>query len=416
MVDNPQGNEPQVPETRALVPSPAPLALMPVMSLLEADARYDSMVKFVKSKLREGVDFGKIPGVEKASLLKPGAEKLCRFFGLSAEFDVVDKLERWDDGDPLFFYRYRCNLTRDGYLVANGEGSANSREDRYQRWVSESEIPANIDKARLPQRSGERSEFAFAIDKAETGGQYGKPAAYWKQFRDAIAAGTATSFKRETAKGEKYDAWKIGGTEYRIPRDTFTLVNTLGKMAQKRAFVAATLVACNASDFFTQDVEDFAPAGDPDVGTVTTIDQGTGEITRSAVPSPEAGAKSPNAPAVWEEDLIQTFLADDELVPVGSKHAYHVVNLLNLSRWKPGDGHPIAWKVKWGGLYRARKVRIEQDMDSDSAPTKEDAKRITHEAVAGADFDWVGWAQDYPEIVPPKNWPAWADEMLKAKA
>ena len=39
--------------------------------------------------------------------------------------------------------------------------------------------------------------------------------------------------------------------------DVSDLVNTIDKMAQKRAFVAAILIATNASDYFTQDMEDF---------------------------------------------------------------------------------------------------------------------------------------------------------------
>jgi hypothetical protein len=37
----------------------------------------------------------------------------------------------------------------------------------------------------------------------------------------------------------------------------FTVVNTLSKMSVKRAFVAAVLIACAASEFFTQDIEDY---------------------------------------------------------------------------------------------------------------------------------------------------------------
>lgn len=37
----------------------------------------------------------------------------------------------------------------------------------------------------------------------------------------------------------------------------YNSVNTICKMAQKRALVAAVLVACGASEFFTQDMEDF---------------------------------------------------------------------------------------------------------------------------------------------------------------
>src|ERR1039458_4154129 len=44
---------------------------------------------------------------------------------------------------------------------------------------------------------------------------------------------------------------------YRIPNpDGADVVNTIQKMAQKRALVAATLIATSASEFFTQDVED----------------------------------------------------------------------------------------------------------------------------------------------------------------
>jgi hypothetical protein len=39
------------------------------------------------------------------------------------------------------------------------------------------------------------------------------------------------------------------------------LVNTIQKMAQKRALVAATLIATSASEFFTQDVEDVDSLG-----------------------------------------------------------------------------------------------------------------------------------------------------------
>lgn len=42
------------------------------------------------------------------------------------------------------------------------------------------------------------------------------------------------------------------------------LVNTIDKMAQKRALVAAVLIAVNASEFFTQDVEDYSDIVDGD--------------------------------------------------------------------------------------------------------------------------------------------------------
>jgi hypothetical protein len=51
--------------------------------------------------------------------------------------------------------------------------------------------------------------------------------------------------------------------------------NTLMKMAQKRAFVGATILAVGASDFFTQDLEDFGE----NEGTVPTTEQPKGQFS-----------------------------------------------------------------------------------------------------------------------------------------
>jgi len=101
-------------------------------------------------------------------------------------------------------------------------------------------------------------EFDFAIERAETTGTYGKPAEHWQRFRDAIRAGTARSVEKLTRRGKSV-AWEIDVDTalYRIPNpDGADVVNTIQKMAQKRALVAATLLATSASEFFTQDMED----------------------------------------------------------------------------------------------------------------------------------------------------------------
>jgi hypothetical protein len=89
--------------------------------------------------------------------------------------------------------------------------------------VSSPWVPEHLDRTDLLKRGARRTlyEFEFAIERAESTGTYGKPAAYWQRFRDAIHTG-----------------------------------NTIQKMAQKRALVAATLIATSSSEFLTQDVED----------------------------------------------------------------------------------------------------------------------------------------------------------------
>lgn len=216
--------------------------------------------------LRDGVDFGIIPGTgkpgeEKKILMKPGAERLCSAFKLYPVFSVVSQVEDWEKG--VFFYRYECALIHreTGECYGRGIGSCNSQENKYGwRWMSVP--PSHLDKSTLMTRSGMVREPKFAIDKAETGGKYGKPAEYWQMFRDAIASGAARKVPdQKTKAGQPMEVWEVGGVEYRIPNpDIFDLVNTIDKMGQKRALIAATLIAVNASEFYTQDVEDFDPS------------------------------------------------------------------------------------------------------------------------------------------------------------
>jgi len=216
------------------------------------------MKELVSRVMVEGLHYGKVPGTDRDTLLKPGAEMLTTVFGLVAGYEISEAIERWDAAEPFFYYRIHCRLYHAGQLVGEGDGSCNSRESRYHwRWVDEADVPPELDKSTLKRRGGRISEFTFAVDKAETSGKYGKPEEYWQRFTDAIEAGTAMQVKKSTAKGAVYDAWEIDSTVYRVPNeDIYSQVNTILKMAEKRALVAATLVTVNASDFFTQDMED----------------------------------------------------------------------------------------------------------------------------------------------------------------
>jgi len=241
--------------------------IAPVVNMAEAKQRYDLFQDFVKTILKKDHDFGEIPGTKKPTLLKAGAEKLGAFFGIRPVFVLQESVSDWtgkDHGEPFFFREYKCQGYRNGELIGEGIGSCNSWEKKYRyRWMNELEVPANIDKSKLEFMDGAVSEFKFAVDKSETTGKYGKPASYWKQFKDAIDNGTAKEIMRSTRAGDK-PAWEIGGKLYAVPNhDPADQVNTIDKMAQKRALVAMILIATNASDYFTQDMEDFVPTKNP---------------------------------------------------------------------------------------------------------------------------------------------------------
>lgn len=180
---------------------------MPALTIVEAVNRHNALVEFVQKVMKRDHDFGIIPGTDKPTLLKPGAEKLCTLFGLRTEFVSVETTADWDKG--FFYFHYRCNLTRNGEVVASGEGSCNSREKKY-RWRY------------VPDFKATDEEKARAVRRETKTSKNGKP---------------YTMLVLENA--EPYD-----------------LVNTIQKMAQKRAMIAATLIGVNASEFFTQDLED----------------------------------------------------------------------------------------------------------------------------------------------------------------
>jgi hypothetical protein len=238
--------------------------MLPALSIDQAVQRRDQMVTFVRRILVKDIDFGAIPGTDKPTLLKPGAEKLCTFFGLTKRFTILERVEDWTGkdhgGEPFFYYLYRCQLLRGDRLIAESDGSANSFESKYRwRWVKEADLPPKFDKADLVSRASRASEPDFAVKKRETGGKYGKPAAYWDRFDKAIADGTAKQVQKPKRNGGTMTAWEIDDVAYRIPNDDIAgQVNTLQKMAQKRALIGTTLLAVNASEFFTQDIEDMA--------------------------------------------------------------------------------------------------------------------------------------------------------------
>ena len=64
---------------------------LPVLSVSEAIQRRCAIIEFVQKVMKPGIDFGTIPGTQKPTLLKPGAEKLCTLFGLTSRFQAFGR-------------------------------------------------------------------------------------------------------------------------------------------------------------------------------------------------------------------------------------------------------------------------------------------------------------------------------------
>lgn len=52
----------------------------------------------IKGALKGGQDYDTIPGTGKPTLLKPGAEKILMMFGLTSEYEIIDRVERLEQG------------------------------------------------------------------------------------------------------------------------------------------------------------------------------------------------------------------------------------------------------------------------------------------------------------------------------
>lgn len=80
--------------------------------------------------LRRNIDFGRIPKAQRPSLFKSGAERILMAYGVESRYVLEKAIEDFGDADhaPLFFYRFKCELYKNGQHITDGYGSANSNE------------------------------------------------------------------------------------------------------------------------------------------------------------------------------------------------------------------------------------------------------------------------------------------------
>lgn len=298
----------------------------PAMSRTDAVERFNAVAGFAREVLREGIDFGKIPGTDRPTLLKPGAEKLTTFFGLTVRFIVLEKIEDWSGdqhgGEPLFYYVYRCQLYRGDLLIAESDASCNSRESKY-RWRSAERLCPECGKPTIIK------------GKAEYGGGF-------------------LCFGKKGGCGAKFSDHEPAILEQVVGRvfnpDIFDQVNTIQKMSQKRSLIAATLLAVNASEFFTQDMEDL-PAIEVHSSPVTQaqgIASGSPVTQRSAPPPPAAPAARPTGPVngpPWDDDGPGLF---DEPAPARPIQVKECRNCKGEITWGKIEGRNVPFNVANG--------------------------------------------------------------------
>ncbi len=114
------------------VPVPANIAIIDTVEVAQVEATMKKISQFqkvVQSTLHQNHDYGIVPGTDKPTLLKPGAEKILMMMGLQSEFEIVDSTRDFEKG--FFQYQVRCKLFRGDMLITEGLGSCNTRERKY---------------------------------------------------------------------------------------------------------------------------------------------------------------------------------------------------------------------------------------------------------------------------------------------
>jgi hypothetical protein len=235
IVEEPQA-PPPVPDLGALVPTGGrELAVTPQVQATELVERLDVIKQAQAKAMQVNVDYGVVPGTDKPTLLKPGAEKLSVLFQLDVQL-VNEK--RWEEGGHLtVISRATVYHAPTGARLGYGEGLCTSREKKYGKRKQDRACPecnkATIKRSKFPPRDN---------PDAEPG---------WYCF--AKVGGCGANF---AADDKKITDQKAGEVENPDLPDTW---NTIVKMAEKRARVDAVLAVTGASALFTQDAEDLTP-------------------------------------------------------------------------------------------------------------------------------------------------------------
>lgn len=193
-------------QSGALAASPQQNNRMAVADIISHVALVQEVMRAV---MKPDVHFGVIPGTDKPTLLKQGAEVLCMAFRVADSYQVEDL-----STSDVVRYRVTCIGTHQatGTVLGSGMGEASSAEEKY-KW-----------------RKAFEPEFNSTPENMRR-----KKTGYNKSTR------------------QSYETFQVR-TE---PAD---LANTILKMANKRAKIAMTINVTACGDMFGQDLEDMDEA------------------------------------------------------------------------------------------------------------------------------------------------------------
>lgn len=239
------------------------VAVQNTMTLAELVAHVQLIQGAMREVMKDGTHYGVIPGTDKPTLYKAGAETLLLLFRLAPEY-IIQREWSGDDDQHLTVW-VTCRLTHvpSGDFVGSGEGSCSTLESKYATRQKKRKCP---------------SCGAEAIIKGKT--EYGGGWVCWKKAKPVGGCGTAFPDGSEVIESQEE-----GTIENPDLPDVF---NTVVKIGCKRALVAGVLNVTAASDIFTQDMEDSPEA---------RVEPGTQPVDASQRPQEAQPAQEQAKPA-----------------------------------------------------------------------------------------------------------------------
>ena len=172
------------------------------MAVADIISHVATVQEVMRAVMKPDVHYGKIPGTDKPTLYKAGAEVLCMVFRIAASYQVEDL-----STPDTVRYRVTCTGTHQitGTVLGTGMGESSSGEEKYK----------------------------------------------WRKAWDDEFDATPENLRR--IKMGKYKTKQVR-------TDPADLANTILKMANKRAKIAMTINVTACGDMFGQDLEDMDEA------------------------------------------------------------------------------------------------------------------------------------------------------------
>jgi len=237
-----------------------------IQSVNAVKAQLDAVNNLYKTVMQKDLHYGVIPGTQKDTLLKPGAEKILIMFQLVAKIDgenIIDLPGGHRECRHIIGVYHKQSLT----LWGQGTGACTSMESKY-RYRDDVEVLGSVPKTYWQDR--DNPEYKGMSTKKIDGN--------WK-------------FVKKTGKIENPD-----------PADVF---NTVQKMSYKRALVAAVISATGISDIFNQDLEEINGHKPPEKSVAKALSKQVEEEFNGAFKDAPLPEKDVNGSPI--EDIMQDF-------------------------------------------------------------------------------------------------------------